>query len=138
MLCVVCGTSMDQQTLVMREAPRPSLGTLQFDDGTSAELDLDLVVGREPQFDPDVVSGSARPVLLTDTEGVISRRHLRIVLSGWDVQVVDLGSANGTFVSLAGQPERQQAIANQPVTLTPGGVVAVGRRWFRYDPHRSA
>jgi len=65
-------------------------------------LDVDYVIGREPQHDPDVLAGAVRPLRIADTEGVVSRRHARVALIGWDVHVVDLGSANGTFVQLPG------------------------------------
>jgi hypothetical protein len=135
--CSVCGISMAQQTLVKHEGPRPPLGVLLLDDGSTFRLDVDYVVGREPQQDPEVVSGTVRPLRITDTAGVVSRRHLRVALVGWDVQVVDLGSANGTFVAIPGGPERQQLVANQPVVVRPGTQITMGRRWFRYESHRN-
>ncbi len=136
--CIVCGIPMDQQTLVMRERPRPPLGLLVLDDGTAVGLDVDYVVGREPQADPEVIAGTVRPLRITDVEGVVSRRHLRLVLVGWDVTVVDLGSANGTTVDLAGDPQRHQLAPNRPMVIHPGAQITIGRRWLRYESYRSS
>jgi pSer/pThr/pTyr-binding forkhead associated (FHA) protein len=105
-----------------------------LDDGSVFHLDTDYVVGREPQHDPDVIGGSARPLRIVDAEGVVSRRHARIAVVGWDLQVIDLGSANGTFIDLPGDPQRHQLRANEPVTVGPGTQVTLGRRWFRFEP----
>jgi hypothetical protein len=136
--CIVCGIRMDQQTLVMRERPRPPLGLLVLDDGMAMRLDVDYVVGREPQADPEVMSGTVRPLRITDVEGVVSRRHLRVALVGWDVQVMDLGSANGTSVILAGDPQRHQLAPNQPLVIHPGAQITMGRRWLRFESYRSS
>jgi FHA domain len=112
---------------------RPPAGVLVLDDGSRFELDLDYVVGREPQHDPDVVSGTALPLKITDADGVVSRRHARVSLVGWEVHVVDLGSANGTFVDLPGDPQRHQLTVGVPMPLRPGAQVTIGRRWFRFE-----
>ena len=76
-------------------------------------------------------------VRITDPDGVVSRRHLRVALVGWNVEVVDLGSANGTFVALPGDQERHQLAPNQPFVVRPGTQVTMGRRWFRYESYRN-
>src|SRR5262249_36990884 len=93
--------------------------------------------GREPQHDPEVVSGAARPLKITDSEGVVSRRHIRVALVGWEVQVVDLGSANGTFIQYPGEAEARQIAAHQPITVSPGTVVTLVRAWLRLEPMRT-
>lgn len=135
--CAVCGISMAQQTLVKHEGPRPPLGVLLLDDGSTFRLDVDYVIGREPQQDPEVVAGTVRPLRVSDSDGVVSRRHARVALVGWDVHVIDLGSANGTYVQLPGDPQRHQLVANQHVAVQPGTQVTIGRRWFRYESHRN-
>ena len=96
--CAICGISMAQQTLLPRLGPRPPLGVLVLDDGSIFSLDTDYVIGRSPLREPDVAAGNARPLRIEDPNGVLSRAHARIRLDGWQVQVVDLGSANGTRV----------------------------------------
>ncbi len=134
--CPVCGISLAQQTVVPQEGPRPSLGDLLLDDGETVPLEIDYVIGRDPKHDPDALAGLARPLKIVDAEGVVSRRHARISLVGWDVQIIDLGSSNGTFIQPPGAPERQQVTPHVPIVIRPGTVVTLGRRWLRYEPPR--
>ncbi len=134
--CPVCGISLAQQTVVAKEGPRPPLGSLVLDDGEAVLLDIDYIIGRDPRQDPDALAGKARPLKIVDAEGVVSRRHARIALVGWDVQIIDLGSSNGTFIQLPGAPERQQLTPHTPIVVRPGTVVTLGRRWLRFEPPR--
>jgi hypothetical protein len=133
--CAVCGISMVQATHIPRPGPRPPLGVLVLDDGATFRLDAGYVVGREPERDPDVATGRSRALRIADPEGVVSRVHARIDLNGWDVHVVDLGSANGTHVSSGDQPWTRIP-PRTPVKITPGTRVLFGRRGFRYESHR--
>jgi hypothetical protein len=134
--CINCGAPLDGQTAVLREGPRPPLGVLLLDDGATFVLDTGYVLGREPQQDPEVLAGTARPLKITDADGVVSRRHVRVALVGWDIQVIDLGSANGTFVQIPGDPQRHQLAAHHPIVIRPGAQVTMGRRWFRVETLR--
>jgi hypothetical protein len=111
---------------------------LTLDDGSAFVLDRGYVLGREPQHDSEVLEGHARPLKIADADGVVSRRHLRVALVGWDIQIVDLGSANGTYVQHAGDPQLHRLDANRPVVVKPGAQVTMGRRWFRIDPAPTA
>jgi hypothetical protein len=133
--CAVCGISMAQQTLVGQQGPRPPLGLLLLDDGSTFRLDADYVAGRDPGADPDVAAERARPLKLAD--GQVSRRHLRIALVGWNVQVVDLGSANGTAVCPPGDQQPRRLVAHEPLVVRPGTRVELGGRWFRYESNRN-
>jgi hypothetical protein len=135
--CALCGIAMTQSDQAKHEAPRPPLGFLLLDDGSAFRLDVDYVVGREPHQDPEVLGGSVRPLRINDAEGIVSRRHARISLVGWDVQVVDLGSANGTYLAYPGDAQRVQLRPNEPVVVRPGAQVTVGRRWLRFESHRN-
>jgi hypothetical protein len=135
--CATCGVAMAHRPAAQVEGARPPLGVLVLDDGSTYRLDLDYVIGREPHQDPEVVDGRIRPLRVVDSEGVVSRRHARVALNGWDVQIIDLGSANGTFVQLPGDPQRHQLAANEPVSIRPGTQVTMGRRWFRFESHRN-
>jgi hypothetical protein len=135
--CQVCGISMAQQTLTYTEGPRPPLGILLLDDGMTFRLDADYLVGREPQQDPQVGAGTVRPLRLVDNEGIISRRHLRVALVGWEVQLIDLKSANGTYVRHATEAAPNRLVPERPYTIRPGTQVSVGRRWLRYESHRN-
>jgi hypothetical protein len=132
--CANCGISMVQQTHNLVEGPRPPLGVLVLDDGSTYVVDRDIVIGREPGVDPAVADGSARPITLPDPERSISRVHARVRLDGWDVHVEDAGSANGTFA--AGRTATQWTPVSAPMPLTPGMHVLVGSRVLSFDTHR--
>ncbi|WP_018350540.1 FHA domain-containing protein [Longispora albida] len=133
--CQLCGIAMIQQTLVTVVGRRPSLGVLLFDTGATYRADADYILGRDPAQAPEVVAGEARPLKVTDPTGEISRRHLRISLSGWQVRVVDLGSANGTTVTRPGAGP-VLVTPGEPELLVPGTRVQAGERWLRYESHR--
>ncbi|GGM59312.1 hypothetical protein GCM10007977_071010 [Dactylosporangium sucinum] len=135
--CQRCGIAMHQLTLVSRLGPRPPLGVLLLDNGMTLRADTDYVVGRDPGRDPDVATGRARPLRIADSYGGISRRHLRVQLSGWTVRVVDLGSANGTYVQDPGADEAPRVPAGGAVEVRPGSKIIFGRRWLRYESHRN-
>lgn len=131
--CTVCGQPLPTAESAVQPGPRPSLGVLVLDDGNVFGLETDYVLGREPHNDPEVAGGGARPLRVADPDGIVSRRHVRVALNGWDVEVVDLGSANGTTVEVPGEPEPRSIVPHQPVVIVPGTRVNMGRRWFRYE-----
>ncbi len=133
--CRVCGLAMLQQTRQVVKGPRPPLGVLVLDDGTTLQLDTDYVLGRDPVMDADVQAGRARPLRIVDPAGTISRLHLRIALVGWRVHVVDLGSANGSVVHHPGIPQPQRLTPHQAVEIQPGTMIDVGRRALRFDSY---
>jgi hypothetical protein len=135
--CQICGISMAQLTQVTRLGPRPPLGLLLLDDGSTLRLDTDYVVGREPETDRDVAARQARPLRISGPASGVSRRHVRIRLSGWRVELVDLDSANGTFLHRPAASEPERLVPGVPVAVAPGARVDVGRRWFRYESHRN-
>ncbi len=134
--CARCGISLVQQTHNLVEGDRPSLGFLVFDDGATFTLDSDYVVGREPDGDPRVTAGEARPLLLDDDARTVSRVHAEVRLDGWRVDVVDRGSTNGTFVWRQGGGAWERLGPGQPVRLEPGVHASFGQRVFRFEsPH---
>ena len=135
--CQICGISMAQLTQVTRLGPRPPLGVLLLDDGSTLRLDTDYVVGREPGVDDDVAADRARPLRITGPASGVSRRHVRVRLNGWRVEVVELHSANGTFLHRPGAAEPERLTPGVPVVATPGARIDVGRRWLRYESHRN-
>ncbi|GAA3468943.1 FHA domain-containing protein [Nonomuraea roseola] len=136
--CVICGIELVQRTLVPYKGPRPSLGALLLDDGTSLPLDSDYLLGRDPERAPEVAGGNARPAKVTSPDGSVSRRHLRVALEGWDVNLVDLGSVNGTQIQPPGDPNFYDIPPNEPVTIAPGTTVRIGvSRTMRYESHRN-
>ncbi len=135
--CAVCGISMVQLTHVSKTGPRPPLGVLVLDDGSTFRLDTGYVVGREPDRDDAVMAGRSRALRIADPEGVVSRVHARLELDGWDVRVVDLGSANGTHLCPPNNDAWTRIPPHVPVPITPGTRVVFGRRGLRYESHRN-
>jgi FHA domain len=128
--CRQCGTSLDQQPRSVLRRQRPPLGVLVFDDGTRVTLDGDYVLGREPVLDFDVMAGRARPLRISDPEGTVSRLHLRVSLVGWQVEVSDLGSANGSVLRVPG--EERTLAPFEPIVLEPGTRIGIGHRSMQY------
>ena len=128
--CRQCGIGLGQPPRNFQRRPRPPLGVLVVDDGTRFPLDGDYVVGREPTFDSDVIDGRARPLRINDPNGTVSRLHLRISLIGWQVEVSDLGSANGSLLQSSGA-ERPLA-PFEPTVIEPGTRIGIGHRSMQY------
>jgi pSer/pThr/pTyr-binding forkhead associated (FHA) protein len=121
-VCRICASPIPQQEAFT--APRPTLGVLTLSTGDTVPLDRDVVLGRAP-FHADK-NAQSRPhlVRLASPGNDISRSHVRISLEGWHVQVTDLGSTNGTVVTLPGQaPVRLRA--HDPFTIIPGTTVNI-------------
>ncbi|GAA4085861.1 FHA domain-containing protein [Nonomuraea soli] len=135
--CASCGVALVQRTLVPYKGPRPALGVLILDDGTALPLESDYLLGRDPDRAPEVAGGTARPAKVTSPDGSVSRRHLRVALDGWDVNLVDLGSVNGTQIQPPGDPNFYDIPPNEPVTITPGTTVRIGvSRTMRFESRR--
>jgi FHA domain len=131
--CHIDGISLVQSTLNVVEGPRPALGVLVLDDGSTLVLDADYVIGREPDHDPSVLSGESRPLILTDAERTVSRVHAAVLLENWDVRVIDRGSANGTFILASASDRWVKLIPDEPTTIKPGCQVRVGKREFLFE-----
>jgi hypothetical protein len=133
--CASCGISMVQQTHNLVQGPRPPLGVAVLDDGSTYVLDGDYVIGREPEDDPEVRARRALPLVLADPERTVSRVHARIELGGWDVNVSDADSSNGTHVAQPGATEWTRLTPHETVTIRPGARLLVGDRTLIFDSH---
>lgn len=113
--CRVCGQELPTQQ--PEPTMRPPLGLLRLSTGDVVTLDRGVLVGRAPRS-PHEVDGADAPHLLrvASPDNEISRNHVEVVLDGWHVLVRDLGSTNGTTVTLPGaspvrvRPDDQQSI----------------------------
>lgn len=131
--CAPCGAPMGAASPRVTQ-PRPPLGVLVTDEGAVYTVTTDYVIGRDPEHAPDVVAGRARALVLRDAENSTSRVHARLTVSGWEVQVTDSGSANGTFVSSGGPAGPWNAVYREPGTpLRPGDRVRLGKRQLLFD-----
>jgi hypothetical protein len=136
--CAVCGISMVHRTFNLVSGKRPPLGVVVFEDGATYNLDGGYLVGREPGNDEAVRSGRLRPLVIDDANRTLSRVHAEIRLEGWEVQVVDRGSANGTFVAPPKEKNWVQLPSGQPSTISPGTRVRLGDHVFLFDSHFKA
>jgi len=108
-VCRVCGAVLPAQNAVW--VPRPVLGRLVFSNGDLVTLDRGLVLGRAPSLPAGHNGEQPNLVKLNDPTLEVSSQHLEVRLDHWYVLVIDLGSTNGTLVTLPGQ---------QPLRLRPG------------------
>ena len=133
--CAYDGSAMVDATRIEVDGPRLSLGVLVFDDGAAYSLESSYVVGRRPQGHPALESQEAAPLVLEDAQDQVSRSHVFLDLSGWDVSITDLSSRNGTFLEVPGAGLKERLAPNQPQVLPPGTRVTLGGRSFVYESH---
>jgi hypothetical protein len=133
--CRIDGISLAQRTHSFVTQPRPPLGVLVFDDGSSYSVDSGYVLGREPEQDENVLSGRVRPLVVLDEEETVSRIHAEIRIEGWNPEILDRGSANGTYIAPPGSTIWTPLPPKTPTPLVPGTRVEMGGRWFVYDSH---
>ena len=131
--CAVCGTPVDDRAGGLVEGSRPALGRLVFDDGATYTVDAGYLVGRMPEADDRVVSGDLRPIIVEDRTGSVSRVHVAIEISGWDVMLLDVGSRNGTFVAGPEESGWSPLPAQRGRRLLPGTRVRLGGRTFVFE-----
>jgi pSer/pThr/pTyr-binding forkhead associated (FHA) protein len=129
----LCGIGLTQAGRRSAQGERPSLGVLVFDDGTSLPMTKDYVIGRVPETDSEVSAGDVMLVRLQDP--LVSDVHARVRLDGWEVGLIDAGSANGTFVRQTGSDWCVRVPSGGRVVLRQGAIVTVGHRQFRYDSY---
>lgn len=132
--CRVCGAMLGDGPHQRVSRPRPSLGFLVLDDGATYALDGRYVLGRDPEGDPVIAAGDGQPIALDDPQRSVSRVHAEVRLVGWDVQLLDRGSTNGTYVLRDGDWEAVSR--DEPRLIGPGTRMAVGQRTFVYEAPR--
>ena len=128
--CMICGLSMLHLTHNLVTGPRPTLGFIVFDDGSTFGLDRSYVIGREPI--PDEGS-DAELLVLNENNETLSRTHAELRLEDWTVQLIDMGSTNGTYIWDHSFERWNQLSPGQPVDLASGDTVALGRRTFVFE-----
>lgn len=119
--CRVCGAAIAAQQPF--KIARPPLGVLRLSTGDTVTLDRGVLIGRKPTAPPGVTE---RPhlVRVNSPEHDVSRQHAEIVVEGWQVYVRDLGSTNGTTVTLPDQsPQRLRE--NELQLLEHGAVIVL-------------
>lgn len=126
-VCRVCATPVPEQPPV--QVARPALGRLVLSTGEVVTLDRDVVLGRAPQ-----PTGGGRHHLVTITAASeVSRSHAEVRLEEWHVLLRDLGSANGTVLTLPGR-RPEQIRPGEDHHLEPGCTVSLADvAGFRFE-----
>jgi hypothetical protein len=129
--CRVCGIELPSQDPVT--APRPVLGALRLSTGDIVTLDRGVILGRSPEAPAGNKPDRPHVVKLASPENDISRTHVEVRLDGWHVLVTDLGSTNGTVVTLPGEPPLRLR-SHDPLAIEPGTVVSLAEEiTFTYE-----
>ena len=121
--CRVCGSPL------ARKAPQfvagPVLAVLRASDGSTAEVDRPVLIGRAPSGDRSS-SRSPRLMPVQSPNYDISRTHLEVAPEDWQIVVTDLNSTNGTVLVRPGGVDRQQLAPGEPVLVQLGSVMELG------------
>jgi hypothetical protein len=139
--CRVCGTAIEDPRPFL--ADRPPLGLLRLSTGDVIPLDRGVIMGRNPRL-PDELdpaneqSGHPQParphlIRLPSPDNDVSRTHVEVRLEDWHVLAVDLGSTNGTTVTIPGQPPVRLR-AHEAMPLEPNAEVTLADEIvFRFE-----
>lgn len=112
--CRVCGSPIAAQEPIV--TARPPLGLLRLSTGDIVPLDRGVILGRNPRAGDERDPGRPHVVRLASPTKDISRSHVEVRLDEWHVLVTDLGSTNGTTVTVPGQaPVRLRPHEPMPV-----------------------
>lgn len=123
MSCRVCGSPLGSR--VPQFVAGPVLAVLRATDGSTAEVDRPVLIGRAPS--PDRSSGrSPRLMTVPSANHDISRTHVEVAPEGWQIVVTDLNSTNGTVLVRQGVVDRQQLAPGEPVPVQLGSVIELG------------
>jgi hypothetical protein len=134
--CSSCGIKMGvHRTLVVVEGPRPPLGILVLDDGSTIPVQNDMVIGRDPSVDELVAGGTALPIRVEDETSSISRAHLLVSLDGWEVLIADRGSSNGTAIRTGDAEPWRRLATSERVHIATGTQIKLGERLLVFDQH---
>jgi FHA domain-containing protein len=121
--CRVCGGAVGTQGPQL--VGPPVLAVLRASNGTSAEVDRTVLIGRAPSSDR---SSSQTPRLMTvpSPNHDISRTHLEVSPHEWQVVVTDLNSTNGTILVPPGAGDGQQLAPGERIPVQVGSVMELG------------
>ncbi len=132
-LCRTCGLATDPEAEIVM-GNRPVLGQLTFDDGAVLSVDRPAAIGSDVPSGYEVDGEPATVVRLDDGLGGVSPVQVEVRTTGWDVEIHDMNSENGTYTILHGERQtRTRLRAGQSVVLQDSMVVEVGGRNFTFS-----
>ncbi|HET9302454.1 MAG TPA: FHA domain-containing protein, partial [Propionibacteriaceae bacterium] len=121
--CRICGSPLASQ------APQfvsgPVLAVLRASDGSTAEVDRPVLIGRAPSGDRSGIR-PPRIFIVQSPNHDISRTHVEVAPDDWQIVVTDMNSTNGTVLVRPGAVDRQQLTPGEPVPVQLGSVVELG------------
>lgn len=121
--CRLCGAELS--ALSARSIPQPVLAILRATDGTRTELTGPVLIGRAPL--PRGTEPRDPALMTVSSPGHdISRTHCRVAPSGWEIEVMDLGSTNGTVAVLPEGGGHRTLEAHTPMVLPVGTILELG------------
>ncbi len=129
--CAICDVFLPAGDDGVTFAPRPSLGSLVFDDDQVVELTADVMVGRNPSRNGD------NWIAVAIDGDRISRTHLTVRCSDWDVLLEDAGSHNGTVIVPSDGSQPVALVAGTPYLIEPGSKVYFGSSSFVFEGRSS-
>lgn len=130
--CRTCGIATDPEAEIVM-GDRPVLGLLTFDDGAVLELDRPAAVGSGVPTGYEIDGELATIVRLDDGVDGISAVQIEVRTIGWEVEIHDMNSENGTYTILHGERQtRTRLRAGQSVVLQQGMTVELGGRHFDF------
>jgi hypothetical protein len=121
--CRICGSPLASQ------APQfvsgPVLAVLRASDGSTAEVDRPVLIGRAPSGDRSGIR-PPRIFIVQSPNHDISRTHVEVAPDDWQIVVTDMNSTNGTVLVRPGAVDRQQLTPGEPVPVQLGSVIELG------------
>lgn len=121
--CRSCGAPPTRSNPI--QIPRPVLGVLVFSTGERVPIDRPMIIGRLPKVVGTAEWELPRLVKIESPGRGLSRSHLEVRLDGWRVLVQDMNSANGTEVTMPGEPPRE-VLPGESVHVVDGTRVDLG------------
>lgn len=130
--CRTCGIATDPEAEIVM-GDRPVLGLLTFDDGAVLAVDRPAAVGSAVPPGYEIDGELATIVRLDDGVDGISAVQVEVKTIGWEVEIHDMNSENGTYTILHGERQtRTRLRAGQSVVLQQGMTVELGGRHFDF------
>lgn len=123
-----CGNELPSGDDSLRWIPQPVPGSIHLSDGVAANIDANLMIGRNPMRDQ--LEEGMRGIVHGVDDLAVSRQQFELRRDGWDVVVISRGGR--TLLDRAG---RLSNLARaERVELQSGDVLRYGNgAWCRYD-----
>jgi len=123
--CSRSGVRLSPEAGARRPNDTP-VAVIVCDDGVTVPVFGDTMIGREPDHDHRVTSGEWASIRLTDPDAQLSRSHLLIRVKEWNLELIDLGSTNGTLTET---PDGwQRLLPGRPQPVRDGQRFRLGNR----------